>query len=85
MLVAGCGGSPSRSVRDDLLRPAALQKERLPVLTAMRLERAAARHDCRRLLRGAIVALNRHEVPSTLQEPLLSEANRCRFPRPFRP
>jgi len=59
--------------------------QRLPVLTALRLERAAGRHDCRGLIREAIAAVNRHEVPPSLEEPLLSEANRCRLPKPFRP
>ncbi len=72
-------------MRADGPRPAALQAERLPVLTALRLERLAQRHDCRRLLREAVAAVNRHEVPPPLQEPLLSAANRCRLPRPVRP
>jgi hypothetical protein len=70
LLAAGCGGGSS---------------ERLPVLTALRLERLAERHDCRGLSREAIAEVNRHEVPAGLQEPLLAETNRCRFPSAFRP
>jgi len=69
LLLAGCGE----------------RSERLPVLTALRLERLAEQHDCRGLVRAAILAVNRHEVPPALQEPLLSEANRCRVPSAFRP
>jgi hypothetical protein len=70
LLVAGCGGGGG---------------ERLPVLTALRLQQLAARHDCRELIREAVAAVNRREVPAALQEQLLSEANRCRFPSAFRP
>jgi hypothetical protein len=59
--------------------------ERLPVTTAVRLDRLAANHQCATLIRETIAAVNRHEVPPSLQETLVSEANRCRFPRPFRP
>jgi hypothetical protein len=70
LLLAGCGSGTS---------------ERLPVLTALRLQQLAERHDCRRLIREAIAAVNRHEIPPGLQEPVLAEANRCRFPNSFRP
>jgi hypothetical protein len=70
LLAAGCGGSAS---------------ERLPVLTALRLQQLAALQDCRGLIREAVAAVNRREVPAALQEQLLSEANRCRFPSAFRP
>ena len=69
LLLAGCGGG----------------SERLAVLTALRLERLATHHDCRGLIREAVGAVNRGEVPRALQEQLVSEANRCRFPRRFRP
>ena len=69
MLAAGCGGG----------------SDRLPVLTALRLQRLADAHDCRGLIRAAVVAVNRHEIPAALQEPLLAEANRCRLPTSFRP
>ena len=59
--------------------------ERLPVNTALRLDRLAAHHRCAALIRETIGAVNRREVPPSLQETLVSEANRCRFPRPFRP
>ena len=59
--------------------------ERLPVNTALRLDHLAAQHRCVALIRETIAAVNRHEVPPSLQETLVSEANRCRFPRPFRP
>ena len=59
--------------------------ERLPVNTALRLDRLAAHHQCPALIRETIAAVNRREVPPSLQETLVSEANRCRFPRPFRP
>ena len=68
-LLAGCGG----------------ETERLPVLTALQLQRLADAHDCRGLIRAAVAAVNRREVPAALQEPLLSELNRCRLPRAFRP
>jgi hypothetical protein len=59
--------------------------ERLPVTTALRLDALARHHRCATLIRETIAAVNRHEVAASLQEPLVSEANRCRFPRPFRP
>jgi hypothetical protein len=63
--LVGCGGS----------------EERLPVLTALRLERlaeqVAAGSSCGdRLLAGAVASVNRGEVPAALQERLLSDANR---------
>ena len=70
LVLAGCGGGPS---------------ERLPVLTALRLEGLADHRDCKGLIREAIAAVNRHEIPPALQEPLLSDANACRFARAFRP
>jgi hypothetical protein len=51
----------------------------------LRLDRLAAQHRCAALIRETIAAINGHEVPPSLQETLVSEANRCRFPRPFRP
>jgi hypothetical protein len=69
LVLAGCGGGT----------------ERLPVLTALRLSDLAARHDCRGLVQAAIAAVNHGEVPSALQEPLLSAANECRFPAALRP
>ena len=69
LLAAGCGGGT----------------ERLPVLTALRLQRLADARDCRALIRGSVEAVNRHEIPAALQEPLLTEANRCRLPSEFRP
>ena len=65
LALAGCGGSG----------------ERLPVLTSLRLarlaDRAASGEDCGApLLAAAIASVNRGEVPGTLQEPLLSDANR---------
>ena len=69
LLLAGCGDGG----------------ERLPVLTALRLERLAHRGNCRGLIREAIAAVNRHEVPPALQEPLLSDANACRFARSSQP
>ena len=56
-------------------------EERLPVLTSLRLaalagDVAAGRSCGRPLVVGAIVAVNRGEVPGPLQEPLLAEANR---------
>jgi len=59
--------------------------ERLPVLTALQLQRLADAHDCRGLVRAAVAAVNRREIPAALQEPLLSELNRCRLPSGFRP
>ena len=59
--------------------------ERLPVSTALRLDRLAAHRQCAALIRETIAAVNRHEVPPELQETLVSEANRCRFARAFRP
>jgi len=59
--------------------------ERVPVLTALRLERIAARHDCAALIREAVAAVNRGEVPAALQEQLVSDANRCRLATRFRP
>jgi len=59
--------------------------DRLPVLTALRLERLAARHDCRALVREAVAAVNRGEVPPALQEQVVSDANACRLARRFRP
>jgi len=59
LLVAGC--APAR--------------ERLPVLTALRLAELADRGDCAALQRAAIAAVNRHEVPGPLQEQLLSDVN----------
>ncbi len=69
LLAAGCGGGT----------------ERLPVLTALRLQRLADAHDCRGLIRASVAAVNRHEIPAGLQEPLLTETNRCRLPSAFRP
>jgi hypothetical protein len=51
----------------------------------LRLEHLADRRDCPGLIREAIAAVNRHEIPPSLQEPLLSDANACRFARAFRP
>jgi hypothetical protein len=66
LALAGCGGSGGR---------------RLPVLTALQLsrlaDRVAAGQDCGALLvQAAIAAVNRGEVPGSLQEQLLSDANR---------
>jgi hypothetical protein len=63
--LAGCGGS----------------SERLPVLTALRLARladgvAAGRNCGAPLVKATIAAVNHREVPGSLQEELLSEANR---------
>jgi len=69
LLAAGCGGGT----------------ERLPVLTALRLQRLADAHECRALIRGAVEAVNRHDIPAALQERLLTETNRCRLPSEFRP
>jgi len=69
VLLAGCGGGT----------------ERLPVLTALRLQRLADAHDCGGLIRAAVAAVNRREIPRALQEPLLAELNRCRLPSAFRP
>jgi len=65
LVLAGCGGSA----------------ERLPVLTALRLARladgVAAGRDCGvPLVKATIAAVNRGEVPGSLQEQLLSDANR---------
>jgi hypothetical protein len=49
--------------------------QRLPVLTAVRLSEAPT---CRALIREAIAAVNAHEIPPALQEPVLSAANACR-------
>jgi hypothetical protein len=56
-------------------------QERLPVLTALQLARladdvATGRGCGRQLVAGAIAAVNRDEVPASLQEQLLSESNR---------
>jgi hypothetical protein len=69
LLAAGCGDGA----------------ERLPVLTALRLQRLADAHECRALIRGAVEAVNRHDIPAALQERLLTETNRCRLPSEFRP
>jgi hypothetical protein len=65
LALAGCGAS----------------RERLPVLTALQLaqlaDRVAAGQDCGApLVKATIAAVNRHEVPGSLQEQLLSDANR---------
>jgi hypothetical protein len=57
LVLAGCGGT----------------SERLPVLTALELARIAERGDCGALVRAAIAAVNRHEVPAALQEQVLSD------------
>ena len=51
--------------------------ERLPVLTALQLQRLADRGDCRALVQAAIGAVNRHEVPPAVQEQLLSDVQAC--------
>jgi hypothetical protein len=63
--LAGCGGSG----------------ERLPVLTALRLARladgvAAGRNCGAPLVQATIAAVNHGEIPASLQEQLLSDANR---------
>ena len=65
LALAGCGGSG----------------EGLPVLTALHLarlaDRVAAGQDCGApLVKATIAAVNRGEVPGSLQEQLLSDANR---------
>jgi hypothetical protein len=65
LVLAGCGGDGGR----------------LPVLTAVRLarlaDRVAAGVDCGQpLVAAAVAALNHGEVPGSLQEQLLSDANR---------
>ena len=65
--LAGCGGGEGG--------------ERLPVLTALRLarlaDRVAAGQDCGApLVKATIAAVNRGDVPGSLQEQLLSDANR---------
>jgi hypothetical protein len=65
IVLAGCGGGTGR----------------VPVLTALRLQALAQQvadgHGCGGpLVAAAITAVNRGEVPATLQEPLLSDANR---------
>ncbi len=56
-------------------------RERLPVMTSLRLARladdVASGRDCGRpLLRATVDAVNRGEVPEPLLEPLTSAANR---------
>jgi hypothetical protein len=56
-------------------------RERLPVLTALRLARlaesvAAGRGCGEPLVAGAVAAVNRGDVPAPLQERLLSDVNR---------
>jgi hypothetical protein len=65
LALAGCGGTG----------------EELPVLTALHLarlaDRVAAGQDCGApLVKATIAAVNRGEVPGSLQEQLLSDANR---------
>ena len=65
LALAGCGGSA----------------ERLPVLTSLRLaqlaDQVAAGRSCGGPLLAAVVAaVNRGEVPASLQDPLVSGANR---------
>ena len=65
LALAGCGASG----------------ERLPALTALRLarlaDRVAAGQNCGApLVKATIAAVNRGEVPGSLQEQLLSDANR---------
>jgi hypothetical protein len=67
LALAGCGGSGGSG--------------RLPVLTALQLarlaDRVAAGQNCGApLVKAAIAAVNRGEVPGSLQEQLLSDANR---------
>ncbi|HZQ66016.1 MAG TPA: hypothetical protein VFA66_12390 [Gaiellaceae bacterium] len=64
-LLAGCGGPG----------------QRLPVLTTLRLSQlagdvAAGKNCGRPLLAAVVAAVNRHEVPPSLLEPLTSAANR---------
>jgi hypothetical protein len=66
LALAGCGGNGDG---------------RLPVLTALQLarlaDRVAAGQDCGApLVKATIAAVNRGEVPGSLQEQLLSDANR---------
>jgi hypothetical protein len=65
LALAGCGGG----------------RERLPVLTALQLTRlaegvAAGRGCGRPLVVTAVAAVNRDEVPASVQEQLLSDVNR---------
>jgi hypothetical protein len=68
-----CWRSVSLTACSAALLAAGCGGERLPVLTAVQLQRLAAGGDCRGLVQAAIAAVNRREVPAALQEQLLSD------------